>query len=77
MSQNQAGSDPLPVTVELGRTRIARRQLDGLAEGSLVTLDQRTEEPLEIFVDGELVAHGEKWSSMTSFVCGSSNSSPT
>jgi flagellar motor switch protein FliN/FliY len=50
---------PLEVTVELGRSRLALRDLLGLAAGSVVELGKLTEEPLDILVNGKLVARGE------------------
>src|SRR4051812_20798085 len=52
---------PLPrrLCVERGRTRIAIRNLLQLNQGSVVELDRAAGEPLDVFVNGTLVAHGE------------------
>ena len=50
---------PLEVTVELGRTRLVLRELLGLASGSVVELGKLAGEPLDVFVNGKLVARGE------------------
>jgi flagellar motor switch protein FliN/FliY len=50
---------PLEVSVELGRTRMALRELLGLAAGSVVELGKLTGEPLDVLVNGKLVARGE------------------
>jgi flagellar motor switch protein FliN len=47
------------ITVELGRTRIPIRNLLQLNQGSVVELDRAAGEPLDVFVNGTLVAHGE------------------
>jgi flagellar motor switch protein FliN/FliY len=50
---------PLEVTVEIGRTRMALRELLALAPGSVVELDKLTGEPLDVFVNGKPIARGE------------------
>ena len=50
---------PLDVTVELGATRLRLRELLALAAGSVVELDKLAGEPLDVLVNGELVARGE------------------
>jgi flagellar motor switch protein FliN/FliY len=50
---------PLDVTVELGRTRLALRELLGLTAGSVVELGKLAGEPLDVLVNGTLVARGE------------------
>lgn len=49
----------LDVTLEVGRTRISVRNLLGLTQGSVVELDKLAGEPLDVRVNGTLVAHGE------------------
>jgi len=49
----------LDVTLEVGRTRISVRNLLGLTQGSVVELDKLAGEPLDVLVNGTLVAHGE------------------
>ncbi|MEW5847912.1 MAG: flagellar motor switch protein FliN [Myxococcota bacterium] len=50
---------PLEVSVELGRSRLAIRELLSLGPGSVVELDKDPSEPLDILVNGRLVARGE------------------
>lgn len=50
---------PLEVTVEIGRTRMALRDLLALAPGSVVELEKLAGEPLDVFVNGKPVARGE------------------
>ncbi len=50
---------PVNLTVELGRTKIAIRNLLQLAQGSVVELDGLAGEPMSVLVNGTLVAQGE------------------
>src|SRR5262245_339024 len=50
---------PLEVTIELGRTRLPLRELLALAAGSVVELAKAAGEPLDVRVNGKLVARGE------------------
>jgi flagellar motor switch protein FliN len=50
---------PLKVTVELGRTTYLIKDLLSLGQGSVLELDKLAGEPLEILVNGKLVAKGE------------------
>jgi flagellar motor switch protein FliN/FliY len=50
---------PVSLAVELGRTRIAIRDLLQLAQGSVVELDALAGEPMDIMVNGCLIAQGE------------------
>lgn len=50
---------PLEVSAELGRTRLLINELLQLGQGSVVELNKLAGEPLEIFVNGKLVARGE------------------
>jgi len=50
---------PLKVTVELGRSRMAIRDILGLAQGSVVELAKFAGEPLEVLVNEKLIARGE------------------
>ncbi len=47
------------LTVELGRARMSLREVLDLAEESLVMLDRLTDEPLDVMVNGKLIAKGE------------------
>lgn len=50
---------PLEVSAELGRTKLLINELLQLGQGSVVELNKLAGEPLEIFVNGKLVARGE------------------
>lgn len=50
---------PLDVSAELGRTRLLINELLQLGQGSVIELNKLAGEPLEIFVNGKLVARGE------------------
>lgn len=50
---------PLEVTVELGRARLTLRELLALTAGSVVELGKVAGEPLDVLVNGTLVARGE------------------
>lgn len=43
----------------LGRTRLSRKELESLGPGAVVALEQSIEEPIDIKVDGRVVARGE------------------
>src|SRR5437899_13079232 len=50
---------PVQLTVELGRTKIAIKNLLQLAQGSVVELDGLAGEPMDVLVTGCLIAQGE------------------
>lgn len=50
---------PVSVTVEIGRTKMTIRNLLQLNQGGIVALDRLAGEPLDVLVNGTLVAHGE------------------
>lgn len=50
---------PLKVSVELGRTQVVIKDLLQLGQGSVLELDKLAGEPLEVLVNGKLVARGE------------------
>ena len=50
---------PVQISVELGRTKITIKNLLQLAHGSVVELDAMAGEPLNVFVNGTLIAQGE------------------
>lgn len=65
-STSGAGTDidlimdvPVQLTVELGRTRLTIKNLLQLGQGSVVELDGLAGEPMDIFVNGYLIAQGE------------------
>lgn len=47
------------LTVELGRTQMNLRQVLDLDEESVVMLERLTDEPLDVLVNGKLIAKGE------------------
>ena len=47
------------LTVELGRKNLPLREILTLGENSLVELDRLTDEPLDIMVNGRLIARGD------------------
>lgn len=49
----------LPVSVELGRARLKFRDVLNLAQGSVVELSRQSSEPVDIMVNGALLATGE------------------
>lgn len=50
---------PVTLSMEVGRTRIPIRNLLQLNQGSVVELERVAGDPLDVFVNGTLVAHGE------------------
>jgi len=50
---------PVTLAVEVGHTKVSIRQLLQLNQGSVVELDRLAGEPLDIKVNGTLIAHGE------------------
>jgi flagellar motor switch protein FliN len=50
---------PVQLTAELGRTRITIKNLLQLSQGSVVELDGLAGEPMDVFVNGYLIAQGE------------------
>ena len=50
---------PVQLTAELGRTRITIKNLLQLSQGSVVELDGMAGEPMDIFINGYLIAQGE------------------
>ncbi len=50
---------PVKITVELGRTKITIKNLLQLAHGSVVELDAMAGEPMDVLVNGTLIAQGE------------------
>ena len=50
---------PVLLTVELGRTKITIKNLLQLAQGSVVELDGLAGEPMDVLVNGCLIAQGE------------------
>ena len=50
---------PVQLTVELGRTRIPIKQILQLAQGSVIELDGLAGEPMDVLINGCLIAQGE------------------
>lgn len=50
---------PVNMTVELGRTKMTIKDLLSLSQGSIVSLDGLVGEPLDILINGYLIAQGE------------------
>ena len=65
-TSNSAGNDinmildiPVQLTVELGRTRVPIKHILQLAPGSVVELEAMAGEPMDVLVNGYLIAQGE------------------
>jgi len=50
---------PVTVSMEIGRTQVSIRNLLQLNQGSVIELDRLAGEPMDVLVNGTLVAHGE------------------
>ncbi len=50
---------PVNVSLQVGSTEITIRDLVQLVEGSVVALDRDYSEPMDVMVNGTLIAHGE------------------
>ncbi|ASK20971.1 MULTISPECIES: flagellar motor switch protein FliN [unclassified Halomonas] len=50
---------PVKLTVELGRTKLTIKQLLELAQGSVIELEGLAGEPMDILINGYLIAQGE------------------
>lgn len=49
----------IPISVEVGRTQMSLEDVVNLVPGSVVALDKKAEEPVDLRVNGKLVARGE------------------
>ncbi len=49
----------MTLTVELGRTKMYIKEILGLGEGSIIELDKLAGEPVDLLVNGKLIAKGE------------------
>ncbi|BBI70847.2 hypothetical protein HAALTHF_07860n [Vreelandella aquamarina] len=49
---------PVKLTVELGRTKLTIKQLLELAQGSVIELEGLAGEPMDILINGYLIAQG-------------------
>ena len=50
---------PVRLAMEVGNTQISIRNLLQLGQGSVIELDRLAGEPLDVLVNGTLIAHGE------------------
>ena len=50
---------PVTMSMEIGQTKISIRNLLQLNQGSVIELDRLAGEPLDVLVNGTLIAHGE------------------
>ena len=50
---------PVRIAMEVGNTEISIRNLLQLSQGSVIELDRLAGEPLDVMVNGTLIAHGE------------------
>jgi len=50
---------PITVSVELGRAQISLKEMYELTEGSIIELERLVGEPLDLVVNGQIIAHGE------------------
>ncbi|MCY1274554.1 Flagellar motor switch protein FliN [compost metagenome] len=50
---------PVTISMEVGRSEISIRNLLQLNQGSVIELDRLAGEPLDVLVNGTLIAHGE------------------
>jgi flagellar motor switch protein FliN/FliY len=49
----------IPIAVEVGRTQLSLEEVLRLVPGSVIALDKKAEEPVDLRVNGKLVARGE------------------
>lgn len=49
----------IPISVEVGRTQLSLEEVLKLVPGSVIALDKKAEEPVDLRVNGKLVARGE------------------
>jgi flagellar motor switch protein FliN/FliY len=49
----------IPIAVEVGRTQLTLEEVLKLVPGSVIALDKKAEEPVDLRVNGKLVARGE------------------
>jgi flagellar motor switch protein FliN/FliY len=50
---------PVTLSVEIGRSKVPIKQLVSLSQGSVIELDRGVNEPLDLLVNGKLMARGE------------------
>jgi flagellar motor switch protein FliN len=49
---------PVSLSIEVGRTRMTINEIMNMREGSVIELERLLDEPLDILVNGALIAHG-------------------
>lgn len=49
---------PVSLSIEVGRTRMTINEIMSMREGSVIELERLLDEPLDILVNGALIAHG-------------------
>ncbi|MCX7615015.1 MAG: flagellar motor switch protein FliN, partial [Clostridiales bacterium] len=49
----------LEVSVEIGRTRLSVKEILDVRQGSLIELDRQTGDPVDVIVNGQLIAKGD------------------
>ncbi|MFC1770779.1 flagellar motor switch protein FliN [Candidatus Margulisiibacteriota bacterium] len=57
--ENIYGSIPVNVAVELGRSKITMKEIYEITEGSIIELEKLVGEPLDLVVNGQVIAQGE------------------
>jgi flagellar motor switch protein FliN/FliY len=50
---------PVNLSLQVGSTEMSIRELVKLVEGSVISLDRESTEPMDVLVNGTLIAHGE------------------
>ncbi|MCP3851027.1 MAG: flagellar motor switch protein FliN [Gammaproteobacteria bacterium] len=50
---------PVDISMEIGRTKLSIRNLLKMNQGSVIELDRLAGEPMDVLVNGTLIAHGE------------------
>lgn len=49
----------MAISIEIGRTQIKLQELLNLSKGAIIELDKLSGEPLDIYANGKLIAHGD------------------
>jgi flagellar motor switch protein FliM len=57
--RNSLGQVPMRVWAELGQARLSLAEIIGLGVGAVVELDRRLEDPIDLYVNGLRLGHGE------------------
>lgn len=57
--RNPLSQVPVEITIAVGRVRLPVRDMLALAQGAVLPLDRRVEDPVELFVGERLIARGE------------------